>query len=397
MIRIALRMLLGDTTKWLGVVLGVFFCTFLITHLLSMVAGMMARTHSTIADIPEADVWVMDAATEYIDETAGMPSVALDRVRSVEGVAWAMPLCTTTLRARLSNGVFRAVALVGVDDATLLGAPRDVVDGEVEFLRQSEAVIVDEAAAESLLRVPVEIPARRVGWNMPDLSGATRAMRVGDELLLNDHRARVVGLARLSPRFISRATAYTTYARARAMMPPQRHTLSYVLVKAARGVAGESLAAEIQARTGLRARTRDQFARDTEAYYWEVTGVIARIVFMVGVATIVGACVSGLLLYVFTHENSRYYATFKALGAGTRTILGMVVAQAALSGVVGLGLGVGLSAMMGLLITTPAMPYLLTTQTLAFTAVTVLLVTTFSAGLSTIKVARLEPARVFNT
>ncbi len=397
MIRIALRMLLGDTTKWLGVVLGVFFCTFLITHLLSMVAGMMARTHSTIADIPQADVWVMDPATEYIDETAGMPSVALDRVRSVEGVAWASPLCMTTLRARLSHGMFRAVALVGVDDATLLGAPREVVGGEVGMLRQSEAVIVDESAAEVLLRVPVEPPGHTVGWNMPDFSRPTRALRVGDELLLNDHRAKVVALARLSPRFISRATAYSTYSLARAMMPPQRHTLSYVLVKAAPGMAAESLAAEIQERTGLRARTRDQFAGDTETYYWEVTGVIARIVFMVGVATIVGACVSGLLLYVFTNENARYYATFKALGAGTRTILGMVVAQAALSGAVGLGLGLGASALMGLLITTPAMPYLLTTRTLAFTVVTVLLVTTFSAALSTIKVARLEPARVFNS
>src|SRR4051812_5822201 len=59
-IRTAIQMLLGDTTKFLGVVLGVFLSTFLISHMLGMFNGMMKRTYGMISDIPQADVWVMD-------------------------------------------------------------------------------------------------------------------------------------------------------------------------------------------------------------------------------------------------------------------------------------------------------------------------------------------------
>src|SRR5262245_13812255 len=228
MLRLALRMLLGDTIKSLGVVLGVFFCTFLITHMLSMFSGMLQRTYAQVSDIPQADVWVMDPSTEYVDETAGLPSTALDRVRSVEGVAWAMPLMTGSLRARLPNGQFRAVAIVGVDDATLMGAPQNVVGATVDALRQADAAIVDAEGADVLLRLPLVAPERHPGWNMPDFSGPTRPLAIGDELLVNDHRLVVVGIADLGPRFLARPVIYVTYTHALAITPAQRNLLSYV-------------------------------------------------------------------------------------------------------------------------------------------------------------------------
>ncbi len=397
MIRLALRMLVNDRVKWLGVILGVFFCTFLITHLLSMFEAMLQRTYATITDIPHADVWVMDPATEYVDETAGLPPTALDRVRGVPGVAWATPLLTSTVRCRLPNGMFRPVAVVGVDDATLLGAPERVLGGSVHDLRRADSVIVDAESAKSLLRMPIELPTRRPGWNLPDFSGPTRPLGVGDDLLLNDHLVRVVGLADLGPRFLSRATAYTTYSHALAIIPRQRNTLSYVLVKASPGEDPRELASRIERATGLRARTARDFSLATKDYFVRVSGVVSRIAFMVGIGVVVGACVSGLLLFLFTNENARFYAVFKALGAGSRLIVLMVVAQAVLSGIVGYALGIGISAGIGRLIKTPAMPYFLTWETLGFTGVTVMLVTTFSAVLSALKVIGLEPGRVFTT
>ncbi len=395
MIRIALRMLVGDPIKWMGVVLGVFFCTFLIAHLLSMFNAMLQRTYATISDIPQAQVWVMDPATEYVDETAGLPPTALDRVRSVRGVEWAVPLTLAGVRARLPNGLFRPVTIVGVDDATLLGAPDSIRGGTPADLRISDAVIIDDASAATLLPMPLHAPTRMPGWNMPDFDVPTRPLDVGDEILLNDHRLRVVGIATLTPRFLSRATAYVTYTHALSIIPPQRNTLSYVLVKAQPGENPISLAARIQERTGLRALDAATFSQVTRNYFVRVSGVVSRIGFMVGIGVVVGACVSGLLLFLFTNENARYYATFKALGAESKTIVLMVVAQALLSGVVGYGLGVGASSLIGLTVKSPAMPYHLTTWTLGFTAVTVLFVTVASAALSAMKVIRLTPARVF--
>lgn len=396
MILIAIRMLVGDLMKWMGVVLGVFFCTFLITHLLSMFSAMLQRTYATISDIPQADVWVMDPSTEYVDETSGMPPTALDRVRGVSGVAWASPLIQNSVRARLPNGLFRPVTIIGVDDATLIGAPAHIIGGTVYDLRTSDAVFIDADSANNLLRLPDEPRGRHPGWNMPDFSGETRPLTPGDELLLNDRRVRVIGIAKLGPRFLARSIAYTTYSNALSIIPRQRNVLSYVLVKAADGVAPADLAKRIEASTGLRARTREGFSLATKDYFVKVSGVVSRIGFMVGIGVAVGAAVSGLLLFLFTNENARFYATFKALGATGRVIVEMVIAQALVSGVVGYCLGIGISATMGLLVKSPAMPYQLTWNTLIFTAVTVLCVTVFSAALSAMKVVKLEAGRVFS-
>src|SRR5262252_8302663 len=118
MIYLAIKMLVGDRTKYLGVIVGVLFTTFLMAHLLSMFAGLLVRTYALVQDVPEADVWVMDPAVEYVDEIASLPSTAVDRTRSVDGVDWAVPIFTGTLRVRMASGEFRAVELIGVDDAT---------------------------------------------------------------------------------------------------------------------------------------------------------------------------------------------------------------------------------------------------------------------------------------
>ena len=101
MLLVALKMLVGDRTKWFGVVLGSFLCTFLITHMLSMFTGMMRRTYALVTDIPQADVWVMDPAVQYVDEPIAMSDNALLQVRGVDGVGWATPLFTGTLPVRM--------------------------------------------------------------------------------------------------------------------------------------------------------------------------------------------------------------------------------------------------------------------------------------------------------
>lgn len=395
MVRFAVRMLVGDAVKSGGVVLGVLFCAFLITHMLSMVSGMLVRTYALVSDIPQADVWVMDPATEYVDEPAGLPSTALERVRSVPGVEWAMPLYSGSLRTRMPSGRFRSVLVIGVDDATLTGAPVAMISGSVLDLRRADAVIVDKSTSETLLRMPLDIPGRHPGVNMPDFSGPDRALEIGDELLLNDHRTVVVGVADLGPRFLGRPLLYTTYSRALEISPPQRNLLSFVLVKAAGGRSAADVAARVQDTTGLRARTSPEFCRDTLWYYVVVSGVVSRIIFMTAMAVFVGVSVSALLLFIFTAENARYYVTFMALGASTRTVIGMIVVQAVLCGAMGYGLGVGCSALLGFVVRTPAMPYLLMWQTMVFTGVVVLMVSTVSAVLSMFKVARLDVAAVF--
>src|SRR5437879_4313047 len=165
---VALQMLLGDRAKYLGLIFAVAFSTFLMSHQSSIFAGIMNRTTSQITDVPDANIWVMDRKTQYFDEVKALTDNDLYRVRGVSGVEWAVPLFKGTPRAKALDGNFRVVIMMGVDDATLTGAPRKMVLGSADDLRQPDSVIVDRAGYEFFFpKQPYEL---------------------GKTLELNDHR-----------------------------------------------------------------------------------------------------------------------------------------------------------------------------------------------------------------
>ena len=89
---VALRMLTGDRVKYLGLIFAIAFCTFLLENQTSIFASILKRTGSQILDVTDADVWVMDAKTEYFEQTKALKDTDLTRVRGVNGVEWAVKL-----------------------------------------------------------------------------------------------------------------------------------------------------------------------------------------------------------------------------------------------------------------------------------------------------------------
>src|SRR6478736_7540229 len=123
MLLVALKMLVGDRAKYVGLLFGITFTSFLVTFAASYFCGFMTRGFALIAENPTADVWVMDPAVDSAEQTANMPDSALDRVRSVSGVLSAVPLALGTADARFPNGRFQPFQIIGVDDATLSSVP----------------------------------------------------------------------------------------------------------------------------------------------------------------------------------------------------------------------------------------------------------------------------------
>jgi len=58
MYRIALKMLMGDRGKYLGLIMGLTFAALLITQQSSIFTGLMTRTYSFINDLSQPDIWV---------------------------------------------------------------------------------------------------------------------------------------------------------------------------------------------------------------------------------------------------------------------------------------------------------------------------------------------------
>lgn len=384
MYRIALHMLFGDRGKYIAMVVGVTFASLIMTQQPSIFVGLISRTYSFIGEISEPDIWVMDPGVEYVEEHKPLRDTDLARVRGTRGVKWAVPIFKNFMTVKLPDGATRTMDLTGVDDATLLGGPSEMLVGKLSDLRLADGVIVDKEAAENRLRV-----------SLP--GGGKRPLTVGDELEINDHRAVVVGIAKLKRNFVLQPRIYTTYSRAIRFAPNTRRQLTYVLVKAQDGIDQEDLARRISVQTGLSALTSDQFKEATLTYWMTQTGIPINFGISVSLGFLVGAAIAGQAFFNFVRENARHFAALKAMGLRTGVLVKMVMVQAALVGFTGYGLGVGMTALFGLRAHDSVLAFRMTPELLVISGAGVLVIVSISALFSIRHVAKLDPATVFRS
>lgn len=382
--RIALKMLMGDRGKYLGIVMGLTFASLIMTQQPAIFLGLMTRTYSFISDTGLPEIWVMDPKVQFVDDIKPLQDTELYRVRGISGVEWAMPMYKGMLKARLADGTFQTCIVVGLDDATLIGGPPMMLTGNIEDLRRSDGVIVDIDGAKDKLAKPALTPG-----------GKPEPLKVGDDLELNDRRAIVVGMAKVGRTFQAQPVVYTTYSRAKNYAPRERKLLSFVLVKAKKGQDLVQLTKRIRDTTGLAAYTSSEFKDLTYKYFMKNTGIPINFGISVTLGFIVGAAIAGQTFYNFTLENLRQFGVLKAMGASNWVLLRMILLQAVLVGSIGYGIGVGLTALFGFAMRNTILAFKFPWQLLVFSGVGISLICAFAAIISILKVIRLEPAVVF--
>jgi putative ABC transport system permease protein len=376
MLWIAWKMLIGNRVKYLGIVFGVVFAAVLIAQQASIFCGLMSLTVAQIRDVEGPGIWVMDRHVQYVDDTKPLADTELFRVKGVPGVAWAVRFYKGIARARLPEGNYEQMILLGIDDATLVGGPQGVFMGAMADLRRPDAVIIDDAGY------------RRIWPGEP--------YRLGRTFEMNDRRAVVVGITRASRTFTSFPIVYTRYSQAVLFAPPERKVLSFVLADAASGIDPAEVCRRIEERTGLQALTREAFLWKTIRYYLRKTGIPVNFGITVLLGFLVGTAIAGQTFYLFTVENIRQYGALKAMGAGNGTILLMVLAQGLQVGLVGYGLGVGLAAVFGWVVRGASrLSFFMPWQVLALTAAAVFVIVLVASLLSIRRVFVVDPAIVF--
>ncbi|MDX2115354.1 MAG: ABC transporter permease [Planctomycetota bacterium] len=313
-------MLTRDTGKYIALVVGLSFATLLICQQGAIFLGLLKRSTGALQNIAQPDLWVCDPYLNFIEEVRPLSDRDWERVRAVPGVAWAEPFFSSRATVELPDGKYKTAQMVGIDRSTMVGQPPVVTAGSLDDLRAPDAVMVDESSREKLANC-----------------------QIGDTFRLNDKRAVVVGFCQVKLGFESNALIYTTYDNALRFTPVGRERITFVFVKVQEGRDVADVAREIRERTGLAALTRGELALRTINFILRETGIGINFGITVLLGFVVGLAVTAAIFYQFTLENLRHFAVLKALGARNRKLISMVLLQAMTVGVIGFGIGTGLT------------------------------------------------------
>lgn len=384
MIGLAFKMLFGDTAKYLMLVAGLFFATFLIVQQASVFCGLMLWTTSTLKNVG-APIFVVEERVEQINEINPLRDTDVSRVRSVDAVRWAMPLYSGIQRVRLENGSFKTVQLLGIDPASLAGAPARMVEGNLDDLRLPNTVVIDELAVARL--------AMEKG----------RKIKLGDRFEINDIEARVVGICKAMRSFTGGPYIWTTYERALQYTPASRKMLSAVIAAPVHGMSADEAAAEITRKTGLRAYVNRGFGEDpndfnTSTVWWYVknTGIPISFGTTVIIGFIVGIAIACQTFYAFVLDNLKHLGALKAMGMSNFRLSLMLIIQSATVGMI--GFGIGLLATAGFAYTAIEQqqpPIYLAWQIPVAAFVVIQFICMVAALLGIIRLSLYEPAMVF--
>lgn len=328
MYSIAFKMLLRDRAKYIMLISALTFAALLMTQQSSVFMGLMRWTTALLQNT-QAPIWVMDPHVEQVNEVKTLRNIDLLRVRSIPGVAWAVPFYSSTQQARLFDGQFKSIQLIGLDNSSLIGAPPVLLKGHIQDLYQAHAIILDKVGVEKLSE------------------GRKKMLDIGDRFEINDHEVRIVGICEAARSFFGYPFVYTTYDRAIQIAPKTRKNLAFILVQPKENVSKEILAKQIWQKTGLKALTDENFFWSTIWWFIRNTGIPISFGTTIFLGLIVGIAVAGQTFYSFILENLSSLGALKAMGASNFLLCRMLLLQAFIVGFIGYGIGLGLASVFG--------------------------------------------------
>jgi putative ABC transport system permease protein len=281
-----------------------------------------------------------------------------------------------TVRTR--GGELELVSVIGLDDATLIGLPKRILQGSLSDLASPDAIFIDDVGSRKLF------------------PGVTNL--IGQEIELNDRRAVIRGVVDANPSFTSGVLLYTRYSNALNYVPGTRNRMTFVLAKAAPGQPAEGVARRVEAATRLQARTQQEFALDSIGYVAANTGIPINFGLTVILGFIVGVAIVGLTFSLFIRDNIKQFGALKAIGVTNSKIRGMVALQAGWIGFIGYSIGIGLATafiIFGSNNSDTFKGFYTPWQILFGVGIAVLLMVFATGFLALRKVLKTEPAEVF--
>jgi putative ABC transport system permease protein len=300
-----------------------------------------------------------------------MSETVVWRARATPGVVDASALLYSGAAVQRPWGGSEAVTLIGFDLSTRLGAPWNVVAGDVGSLALPGMVVLEDSQREKL-----------------------GAVNLGSVREMNGQRVRVAGftwgLAPFAPPY-----AFTTLERARQIAKVGALEQDFVLVRGQNGVDPDVLAEVLQARLP---ETKVFSARALHQSI--VRSLLAeQLGISFGTSTafglLIGFIIVALSMFSAVLDNLREFGTLKAIGVTNGELAILLLVQSAGYALLGSLVGLGLVAGMAEGIRSANLSVIVPWQLVAATPVVMMTLCALASALALSRIRKLEPGMVF--
>lgn len=304
MVPLARRLLFRNRGGFLVTVAGVAATVSLLLFLFAVHAGVKDGSTRYVRTAG-VDIWIAQKGSDNIIKSSSfVPASLAARVARIDGVTAASPLVRVISKGEIRGRHTSTLFLFGFDPETKLGAPNDVE-------LQPGEIVLDESFARKY------------------------ALRVGDTLMIQRRPFRIAGLSQGTNALLSQF-GFVRFHDGAAILGIQ-DTASFILVrtKGDRAAVAQRIR---EALPGVAVHEADDFTR----YHDEEldSGVLPVFFGLAAFGAAVGGLIVALMLYSSALERRDDYATLKALGAGHRYLLRLVVGQSLLVTIAGCIAGV---------------------------------------------------------
>lgn len=371
MLSFALKTLTSDRGKLLIGLAGVVFSLVLVNVQGGLYFGLM-RKASLLVDHCDADIWVGYRNVDNVDLARDIPESWGNRLRGLPEAACVEPYIVGKGTATLAGGRMEDVWIIGSAAPSMLGTAWGFIEGSAVDLQRPDAVSFDA------------VDAAKLGHP-----------HVGDWLEVNGQRVQIAAQTQGITGFITMPYLFTTFETARRLSRISPGACSFLLLKLRPGSdRNRALAAVRQRVPDAAVYTPGEFARISQDYWMERTGIGISFGASTALGLLVGLMMVGQSLYALALDHLDEYATLKALGAEDRHICSVIVVQSLTIAGVGSGIGLSIVAAIRAFWHSPLAPIEIPPLLMGVAVALIVVICFVSSLLPYARIRRIDPATV---
>jgi len=369
---LASRNLFHDRLRFVATMVGIVFSVVLVMIQMGLFLGF-GRMVTTMIDHASADLWILPKGAKCFEDPSLLDAKLRDRVATVEGVSWAVPLVIGFSDWRLESGEVTPVFIVSADlrDGSL--QPFNVVEGNVQELSQGATVAVDRSYFDRL-----------------GVKG------VGSTAEVRGRKVRVVAVTDGIRSFATTPYVFVDLKHARTYTGTPRDRASSVLVRLKSDADRDKTLSAIRAQAGdIEVLTSEDFRKRSRSFWLFGTGAGAALFAGALLGIIVGTVIVAQTLYSSTKDHLNEFATLRAMGSSNAFIYTVIIHQALINAVVGFAIAAGIGFIVVQMTAKSALPIVITPWLMAALFILTVVMCVASGIGAIIRVVRIDPATVF--